>query len=104
MFDINEQMTYLVYVMQKRMRRQMSVALDRDDITLEQFVVLYNLMNKDGINQKVFLTELTKIRQRSQEYLIFSKDAVMYLAVQRKKTDVLFWCISQMTEDIRLKK
>ena len=52
MFDINEQMTYLVYVMQKRMRRPMSMALDRDDITLEQFVVLYNLINKDGINQK----------------------------------------------------
>lgn len=52
MFDINEQMTYLVYVMQKRMRRQMSTALDRDDITLEQYVVLYNLINQDGINQK----------------------------------------------------
>ncbi len=52
MFDINEQMTYLVYVMQKRMRRQMSAALDRDDITLEQYVVLYNLINQDGINQK----------------------------------------------------
>ena len=39
MFDINEEMTYLVYVMQKRMRRQMSTALDRDDITLEQYVV-----------------------------------------------------------------
>ena len=52
MFDINEEMTYLVYVMQKRMRRQMSVALDRDDITLEQYVVLYNLVDQDGINQK----------------------------------------------------
>ena len=52
MFDINEQMTYMVYVMQKRMRRQMTMALDRDDITLEQFVVLYNLLNQDGINQK----------------------------------------------------
>lgn len=52
MFDINEQLTYLVYTMQKRMRRRMSMALDRDDITLEQFVVLYNLMDKDGINQK----------------------------------------------------
>ena len=52
MFDINEQMTYLVYVMQKRMRRQLSAALDRDDITLEQFVVLYNLVNQDGVNQK----------------------------------------------------
>ena len=38
--------------MQKRMRRQMSAALDRDDITLEQYVVLYNLMDQDGINQK----------------------------------------------------
>ena len=38
MFDINEEMTYLVYVMQKRMRRQMSAALDRDDITLEQLI------------------------------------------------------------------
>lgn len=52
MFDINEEMTYLVYVMQKRMRRQMSAALDRDDITLEQYVVLYNLVDQDGINQK----------------------------------------------------
>lgn len=52
MFDIQEQMTYLVYVMQKRMRRQMSMSLNRDDITLEQFVVLYNLVNQDGINQK----------------------------------------------------
>ena len=52
MFDINEEMTYLVYVMQKRMRRQMSTALDRDDITLEQYVVLYNLVDQDGINQK----------------------------------------------------
>jgi DNA-binding MarR family transcriptional regulator len=52
MFDINEQMTYLVYVMQKRMRRQMSMALNKDDITLEQFVVLYNLIDQDGINQK----------------------------------------------------
>ena len=52
MFDINEQMTYLVYVMQKRMRRHMSMALDKDDITLEQFVVLYNLVDQDGINQK----------------------------------------------------
>jgi len=52
MFDINEQMTYLVYVMQKRMRRHMSMALDKDDITLEQFVVLYNLIDQDGINQK----------------------------------------------------
>lgn len=52
MFDINEEMTYLVYVMQKRMRRQMSAALDRYDITLEQYVVLYNLVDQDGINQK----------------------------------------------------
>jgi MarR family transcriptional regulator, transcriptional regulator for hemolysin len=52
MFDINEQLTYIVYVMQKRMRRQLSSALDRDDITLEQYVVLYNLVNQDGINQK----------------------------------------------------
>ncbi len=52
MFDINEQLTYLVYVMQKRMRRRMSMALDRDDLTLEQYVVLYHLMEKDGINQK----------------------------------------------------
>ena len=52
MFDINEEMTYLVYVMQKRMRRQMSTALDRDDITLEQYVVPYNLVDQDGINQK----------------------------------------------------
>ena len=52
MFDINEEMTYLVYVMLKRMRRQMSAALDRDDITLEQYVVLYNLVDQDGINQK----------------------------------------------------
>ncbi len=52
MFDINEELTYLVYVMQKRMRRRMSAALDRDDITLEQYVVLYNLIEEDGINQK----------------------------------------------------
>ncbi len=52
MFDINEELTYLVYIMQKRMRRQMSAALDRDDITLEQYVVLYNLVDQDGINQK----------------------------------------------------
>lgn len=52
MFDINEQLTYLVYVMQKRMRRRMSMALDRDDLTLEQYVVLYHLVEKDGINQK----------------------------------------------------
>ena len=52
MFDINEQLTYLVYVMQKRMRRRMSMALDRDDLTLEQYVVLYHLKEKDGINQK----------------------------------------------------
>ncbi len=52
MFDINEQLTYLVYVMQKRMRRHMSMALSKDDITLEQFVVLYNLIDQDGINQK----------------------------------------------------
>lgn len=30
----------------------MSTALDRDDITLEQYVVLYNLVDQDGINQK----------------------------------------------------
>lgn len=52
MFDINEQLTYLVYVMQKRMRRRMSMSLDRDDLTLEQYVVLYHLVEKDGINQK----------------------------------------------------
>jgi len=52
MFDINEQLTYLVYVMQKRMRRRMARALDTYDITLEQFVVLYNLVIEDGINQK----------------------------------------------------
>ncbi len=52
MFDINEELTYLVYVMQKRMRRHMSAALDKDDITLEQYVVLYNLIEEDGINQK----------------------------------------------------
>ena len=52
MFDINEQLTYLVYVMQKRMRRRMAKALEKYDVTLEQFVVLYNLVNEDGINQK----------------------------------------------------
>lgn len=52
MFDINEQLTYLVYVMQKRMRRRMARALDTYDVTLEQFVVLYNLVIEDGINQK----------------------------------------------------
>lgn len=52
MFDINEQLTYLVYVMQKRMRRRMARALERYDVTLEQFVVLYNLVIEDGINQK----------------------------------------------------
>ena len=52
MFDINEQLTYLVYVMQKRMRRRMAKALENYDVTLEQFVVLYNLVIEDGINQK----------------------------------------------------
>ncbi|MDD6254784.1 MAG: MarR family transcriptional regulator [Eubacteriales bacterium] len=60
MFDINEQLTYLVYVMQKRMRRQMSMALDRYDVTLEQFVVLYNLVNDDGINQKTLSRRVDK--------------------------------------------
>ena len=60
MFDINEQMTYLVYVMQKRMRRHMSMALDKDDITLEQFVVLYNLIGQDGINQKKLSARVDK--------------------------------------------
>jgi MarR family transcriptional regulator, transcriptional regulator for hemolysin len=60
MFDINEQMTYLVYVMQKRMRRHMSMALNKDDITLEQFVVLYNLIDQDGINQKKLSAKVDK--------------------------------------------
>ena len=60
MFDINEQMTYLVYVMQKRMRRHMSMALNKDDITLEQFVVLYNLIDQDGINQKKLSNKVDK--------------------------------------------
>lgn len=60
MFDINEQMTYLVYVMQKRMRRHMSMALNKDDITLEQFVVLYNLIDQDGINQKKLSSKVDK--------------------------------------------
>ncbi len=60
MFDINEQLTYLVYVMQKRMRRQMSMALDRYDVTLEQFVVLYNLIDQDGINQKTLSKRVDK--------------------------------------------
>ena len=60
MFDINEQLTYLVYIMQKRMRRQMSMALDRDDITLEQFVVLYNLVTDDGVNQKTLSGKVDK--------------------------------------------
>ncbi len=60
MFDINEQMTYLVYVMQKKMRRQLTNVLDRDDITLEQYVVLYNLVGRDGINQKTLSHSVDK--------------------------------------------
>ncbi len=60
MFDINEQLTYLVYVMQKRMRRRMARALEKYDVTLEQFVVLYNLVNEDGINQKTLSSRVDK--------------------------------------------
>ena len=40
MFDINEQLTYLVYVMQKRMRRRMARALEKYDV--EQIVEVIN--------------------------------------------------------------
>lgn len=60
MFDINEQLTYLVYVMHKRMRRRMSKALEKYDVTLEQFVVLYNLYGEDGMNQKSLSNKVDK--------------------------------------------
>lgn len=60
MFDLNEAIAYIIYVMQKRSRRIMSMALDKDDITLEQFAVLYNLMDLDGINQKQLAAKVDK--------------------------------------------
>lgn len=60
MFDLNNQIIFMIYQLKKNLRRKVNSVIGDEDVTFEQFEVLNCLVGKDGVKQKDISKQLDR--------------------------------------------